>query len=258
MSRLYLEIKVSTLSYVISHMFDFNNTRNHRFTETHFAQIVEEGLHLPPVCVKNIHVYQWAFIPHVPTEVLNQHDRFDLAGRTLLNDSVMQFFLKAYPHTKAADVQCMHETWLTTTHLASISEQLGLPRHACLATEQERTNERQNSRLHVKLLRAFIGVLHEDLSSTTVHTLLYALWKCFPVENELKSAKDRLTKYFQKHYHIAPIFTHTHSGPSNVPIYSASVCNVPGTVVIGKGTGRTKKEANNHAACQALGYLNGV
>ena len=237
-------------------MFDFNNTQNHLFTIDHLKEIFNK-LDIPFISINDIKNYQWTFIPHMKEDMINQHDRFELIGSAFINYSVMKYLLSTYPQNKALYIQTLHQNILTQSHLSIISNQLRLLDHLCLDIHNERLNERQNTKLHVRLLRAFIGAIHVDSGEKNAELFLNALLRKFPLKTETMCARDILTKYFQKEYKCTPEFINKIEGGSDhAPIYSSTVYNIPKTIILGKGIGKTKKEANNASAQQALNYLN--
>jgi len=71
----------------------------------------------------------------------------------------------------------------------------------------------------------------------------------------LTGSKGVIGKYFQKQYHINPTFSISVTNPGHAPSYTAEVFNISNTIILGKGIGHTKKEAEINASASALNVL---
>ena len=241
-------------------MFNFNNTLNQSFSKTNLYTILDK-INLKSIVVQNIKNYQWAFIPQVPPNTLNKHLKYELLGKQLMAFHVMNLLLSK-DTTQTETISSLHTEWLSSFQLSKMSKELELPNYLCLDISSENNGGRQNDNLHVKLIRSFIGAAYSDQISESngflvTQKIIYALCTKYPFQNDKKKPiqnnKDVLIKYFQKQYHVNPSFSLSVTGPSHSPTYTAAVYNVS-NLIIGKGVGHTKKEAEINAATSALNY----
>jgi ribonuclease-3 len=190
-----------------------------------------------------------------------------------LGDGILQGVLTDYLYKRYYD---QNEEFLTklrsklakTKTLAYFAKVLGLDRYILMSKYMEKMcNGRDNPKILENTFEAFIGAFYQYC---TIHNINgFKLINQFIVNlieteidiTELISTDDnykhRLMLHFQKtHNGLIPKYkTHDTDGPTNARVFNIYVMDI-NEHIIGNGSGRSKKEAEQLAAKEALLHYN--
>jgi ribonuclease-3 len=140
--------------------------------------------------------------------------------------------------------------------LADVARSIGLAEHIELTAAEERTGGRDKDSIMADALEAVIGAVFLDSGLGPATDLVLRLWGSRIDERArrpgLKDYKTRLQEVLAKDGR-QPLYDSEGSGPDHERTFVATV-QVDG-VVMGTGSGRSKKEAEQGAAEQALAAL---
>lgn len=189
------------------------------------------------------------------TGVHPDNERLEFLGDAVIEIVVSEYLFHRYPH--------MHEGELTRTRarivceasLASFARELDFGRFIRLGKGEEMTGGRTRASLLADVFEAFVGALFLDQGFDVVKSFLNDLVLIKIGEDWLTrsiDAKSQLQEIVQQEksgileYRIVDTKGPAHDRQFEAEVYLEAQC-------IGKGLGRSKKEAEQHAASTALG-----
>ena len=149
------------------------------------------------------------------------------------------------------------------TSLAGVARRLGeggIGAHLLLGRGEETTGGRDKDSILADAMEALIGAVHLGLGLDAASTLVHRLFDPLLVESATRGAgldwKTSLQELGAARGLGAPTYTTQDEGPDHAKTFTAAV-HFSGTVY-GRGTGRTKKAAEQEAAEAAWQALSGV
>ncbi len=182
------------------------------------------------------------------------NERLEFLGDAVLQISVSDYLFHHFPHVDEGELTKYRASIVCEPSLASVSRKLNFGRFIILGKGEERTGGRNRASLLADLFEAFVGALYLDqgldVAKQFLNTHLFksvadAHW------NAVTDYKSALQVHVQNHllgsmaYEII-----SERGPSHDREFEAQV-TVDGEIM-GSGIGRSKKEAEQAAARQAL------
>ena len=212
---------------------------------------------------KQIKLFEEAF---THTSFLNEsrvhgkkhNERLEFLGDAVLELAVSDYLYQLYPTASEGDLTKLRANIVCEPTLARISEQLQFGKFALLGRGEERTGGRLRPALLADLFEAFVGALYLDQGLAAVqdflrqHLFSSILTNHWPTVFDYKSTLQEFVQHRllgEIHYKIE-----AERGPAHDREFEAHV--YVGQEVLGRGVGRSKKEAEQAAACQALQVLN--
>ena len=195
---------------------------------------------------------------------LNEHKDFHLESNEkleFLGDSVLSlitsmYLYNHYPHLKEGEYTEIKASIVRAESLAVASAQLGLGNYIYLSKGEEAGKGRENKNLLADSFEALIAAIFIDQGFDRAYSfVLDHLFKdvldAIVSSNSYSSSKSRLQELIQSKYKVTPTYTVIdQQGPEHDRIFSVSVG--VNEDVLAQGTGKTKKEAEEHAALNAL------
>jgi ribonuclease III len=188
------------------------------------------------------------------TGVHPDNERLEFLGDAVLELAVSEYLFQRYPKMSEGDLTRTRARVVCEASLASFAKELGFGEHVRLGKGEEMTGGRSRPSLLADVFEAFIGALFLDSGLEQVKKFLERV--VFPKVNSdwlknMLDAKSQLQEVVQQgrlgtlEYRIVDT-----KGPAHDRHFVVEVCldQKP----IGKGTGRSKKEAEQRAASEAL------
>jgi ribonuclease-3 len=185
---------------------------------------------------------------------LKNNERLEFLGDAVLQLAVSDYLFKHFPHVDEGDLTKMRISIVCEPSLAAASRKLKFGRLVLLGKGEERGGGRERQALLADLFEAFVGALYLDAGMEAVqkflqtHLLGQTMTEQKPVFIDYKSD---LQVYVQNRLLGTLTYEITDErGPSHDREFAAHVL-IAG-VRYGVGVGRSKKEAEQAAASQAL------
>lgn len=186
------------------------------------------------------------------------NERLELLGDAVLNLIVAEYLFERFPSENEGFLTRLRSKIVNGQMLAELSSMLGLEKHVIIARQIEDNDGRKNKKILEDCFEAFIGAMYLSLAS---YRKTYTWFVSF-LENNIdvtelvltqNNHKDMLSKYFQHNFSCHPKFlddsTKEPSGKFSVLVKNAK------NVVIGTGTGHSRKLAEEDASKAALRYF---
>lgn len=179
------------------------------------------------------------------------NERLEFLGDSVLAAVVAHQLYVEHPKTPEGDLSKKKSSLVARPSLAAWAEELGLGAHLYLGVGEESTGGRTRQSLLANAVEALIGAMYLDGGYEAAARFVRS-W-CAGKHVDLLEAdhKSRLQEVLQKRHKTPPVYDLASSaGPDHDKTFSVVVRL--GERRLGEGTGKTKKDAEQAAARDAL------
>jgi ribonuclease III len=184
------------------------------------------------------------------------NERLEFLGDAVLQLAVTDYLYAQFPKLAEGKLAKVRAGVVSRPTLADVARSIDLGAHIKLTAAEDRTGGRDKDSIMADALEAVIGAVYLDAGLEAATGLVLRLWGDRIDDRAkrpgLKDYKTRLQEVVAKDGR-RPEYLTEGSGPDHVPSFVARV-EVEG-VLLGMGSGRSKKEAEQAAAQQALETL---
>lgn len=188
----------------------------------------------------------------------NDNERLEFLGDAVLQLVITDLLFHQYPHLAEGQMAKVRAAVVSRPTLATVARSLGVGDHIELAPGEERTGGRKKDSIVADAVEALIGAVYLDAGLDTVAEVILKHWSAVIAERAkspgVKDYKTRLQEYLARDGR-RPAYAVEGTGPDHNRTFTAVVA-VDGAEM-GTGVGRSKKEAEQAAAQQALVALSG-
>ncbi len=184
------------------------------------------------------------------------NERLEFLGDSIISAVVADFLFKRFPAVDEGRLSKMKSQIVSRTNLSGWAEEMELGEFLFLSQGEEATGGRNRESLLGNVYEALVGAIFLDqgFDAAQKFILRHLSKKKRIVENDFKS---RLQEVVQKKYKTPPIyFVVNESGPDHAKRFTLEVRI--NKKVLGSGEGRSKKEAEQLAAKEALKAMKNV
>ena len=191
---------------------------------------------------------------HEHTDVAaTDFERLEFLGDAVVDLVIGEELYRRFPDATEGELTSLRATLVSSTALAEIGRQLGLPERARLGRGEEETGGRTRMGLAASLYESFVGaVYHEAGFDRAKNIVLETMGDVLDdIEHApMKSAKQLLQEWAQGEKLPLPVYRMLEvSGPEHHRGFEVEV-EVGGNVA--RGTGTSKREAQEAAAAKLL------
>ena len=186
----------------------------------------------------------------------DSNERLEFLGDTFIKAIFSEYLFKRFPDDNEGYMTRLKMTMECRDSLAILGKRIGLDQFLIISIQIEESSGRTSDKLLEDCFESFIGALVLDQGYHLVQRVLVNL-----LENEFDFAgllyhdrnyKDALMRYYHSNKWSHPRYVEVdHEGPTNMRIFRAGVKDKDDTI-IARGTGNTKKAAEQAAAKKAL------
>ena len=181
----------------------------------------------------------------------------EFLGDAILGAVVTNLIYSKFPELPEGDLARLRASVVNTSALADIARSIGLGEHLRLGKGEEASGGRDKASLLADSFEAVIGAVYLDRGLDAVTDALTPLFDAALDEvvaaGMTFDAKTALQESVVRIHGEVPVYRVASSGPDHDKRFIAHVY-VAGRS-FGSGTGRSKKEAEQHAAREALNVL---
>ncbi len=183
------------------------------------------------------------------------NERLEFLGDSILSFLVSEYLYKEYPHYNEGVLTNLRSLLVNTKNLGTIAKNLGFGNLLKLSKGEHEAQGRENQSLLADSYEAFVGALFLDQGLSAVASFveisLIAHVKEFVEQKTFKDPKSLLQEQVQAKKLGSPVYKVTHEeGPAHAKIFTVSV--FVANAIVGEGIGKSKQEAEENAAKQAL------
>lgn len=184
------------------------------------------------------------------------NERLEFLGDAVLQLVVTDLLYEAYPHLAEGQMAKVRAAVVSRGALAEVARFLGVGTHVELAPSEEATGGRDKDSILADAVEAVIGAMYLDGGLEPTRSVIRELWADRVAERAkqpgVKDYKTRLQELTARDG-SRPVYAVDGTGPDHARRFRAVVM-VNGTEY-GTGEGRSKKEAEQAAARQAIETL---
>jgi ribonuclease-3 len=184
------------------------------------------------------------------------NERLEFLGDAVLQLAVTAYLYDAFPALHEGNLAKIRAGLVSRPVLADVARSIELAEHIEVTQAEARTGGREKESIMADALEAVIGAAFLDAGLGPATDLVLRLWGSRIDERAkrpgLKDYKTRLQEVLAKDGRL-PLYHSEGSGPDHERTFVATV-EVNG-LILGSGSGRSKKEAEQGAAEQALTAL---
>jgi ribonuclease III len=190
-------------------------------------------------------------------DIRESNERLEFLGDAVLEFVVSDELYKRFPEEEEGFLTNLRANIVNTLNLSVLASRLEISEHIFLSRGERQAKGSNNPSLMADTVEAIIGAIYldqgYDASSEFIHTNLLA-----DIEEKLKSPlkdpKSRLQEKVQAQGLTTPIYeVIAEEGPDHFKKFTVQVS--VGKDVMGTGFGRSKNQAQQEAAAQALTKL---
>lgn len=188
---------------------------------------------------------------------ITSNERLEFLGDSVMGLIVCEFLYGKFPNAEEGKLSKVKSILVSAGVLASFSKQLGLDLYLRLGQGELKTNGRGKLNILADLFEAFVGAYFLNFGfEATRNFLLPLIGQALPevvAETKLIDAKSSLQELLQARGLKPEYRTVSETGPPHDRFFAVEVyC---GEKLLGTGTGRTLKEAQNQAARVGLEHI---
>jgi ribonuclease III len=214
------------------------------------------------------HEHHLAGEEQATSEPPQDNEQLEFLGDAVIGLLVAESLYKRFPEMREGELTRMRSALVSRKHLGQVAARLKLGRYMRLGKGEERSGGRKKSALLANCMEAVIAALYLDAGLEVARTIVereavepyvMELQKELVEGRSIGDHKSALQEYLQAQVGVQPVYIlKGESGPDHrkkflVEVHQAA--NGSGGKALARGTGSTKKKAEQEAARRALEKL---
>jgi ribonuclease III len=200
-----------------------------------------------------------SYVNERPGRGLESNERLEFLGDAVLGVVVAHRLYELRPESAEGELTVMRAWLVRQSTLARWARQVGVGPHLLLGRGEARGGGRDRPALLSRGFEALIGSIYLDGGLDAAHTVLLPF-----IDQDIQAgftpqrvvdAKSRLQHTTQARFESTPVYNVVdHTGPGHAPMFVVEV--KAGPEILARGTGHSKRAAQQAAAHAALQQLN--
>lgn len=186
---------------------------------------------------------------------LSSNERLEFLGDSVISFVVSRHLYNKYPNFDEGILTNLRSLLVNTKSLALCAKELNFGDYMLLSKGEEESRGRQNQSLLADSFEAFIGALFLDQGTEVVSDFLSQVLlpkaDLYVKNKAFKDPKSLLQEKVQSQKQTSPLYkVISEQGPAHAKIFTVGA--YVSKVLLGKGDGKSKQEAEENAAKEAL------
>lgn len=196
-----------------------------------------------------------SYINELKDPSIRHNERLEFIGDAVLELVVTDFLFKKYPDHSEGVLTSYRAALVKTDSLAEEARRLHVGEHILMSRGEEQTGGRDRTYILANTVEAIIGALYlshgyDACKSFIEENISYKIDKIAENRSDI-DPKSRLQEISQEHTKITPIYElSSANGPDHDKLFTMKV--MIGEYEFGTGSGKSKQDAQQEAAKQAL------
>lgn len=203
-----------------------------------------------------------------PSQPPQDNEQLEFLGDAVLGLLVAELLYKRFPEMREGELTRLRSALVSRKHLGQVATRLKLGRYIRLGKGEERSGGRKKGALLANCMEAVIAALYLDAGLEVARTIVEReavepyvmdLQKELAEGRSIGDHKSALQEYLQAQEGVQPVYIlKGESGPDHRKKFLVEVhyaANGTGSKALARGTGSTKKKAEQEAARRALEKL---
>jgi ribonuclease III len=188
-------------------------------------------------------------------ERLSSNERLEFLGDSILSFIISEYLYHKFPNFDEGLLTNIRSLVVNTKSLAIVAKDYNLGELLMLSKGEEESNGRENESLLANSVESLIGALYIDSGIQAVRDFILAIFT-IQIDNivskkTFKDPKSMLQEHIQSRKQSSPQYkVLVEEGPPHAKIFTIGVYMQQ--TLLGKGSGKSKQEAEENAAKQAL------
>jgi ribonuclease-3 len=195
-----------------------------------------------------------SYVNEHPGYHMKHNERLEFLGDAVLNLILSDLLLRRFPDLSEGVLSKIRAGQVNEKKLATLSLQLGLGAFLLIGKGEEQTGGREKPSLLANAFEAVLGAIYLDGGFQSAVTFIDRLFQPRLDDIQQDNTEDHKTilqEYCQGRLKTVPVYrVYREEGPDHKKIFFVEV-EIQGQVV-SKGKGKTKKQAEQKAAEEAL------
>lgn len=226
--------KISEFEKTIAYSFKDRELLRLAFTHSSFANEKRRGCH-------------------------ENNERLEFLGDAVLDMVVSEYMYRQYPQMPEGELTKLRAGVVCESSLAKLAIRMDFGQHLFLGKGEESTGGRSRDSILADSFEAVIGAVLIDggFEAVSSYILRFMAEEINRAQKNFKTrdSKTSLQEIIQKNSKLSITYTIvSETGPDHDKIFTANVCH--GEKILGIGKGKSKKEAEQCAANNALAKMN--
>ncbi|MBC8461691.1 MAG: ribonuclease III [Deltaproteobacteria bacterium] len=189
---------------------------------------------------------------------VSDNQRLEFLGDAVINLAISHLLMETFPEMKEGDLSKYRASLVSENGLYYIARGLKLGDYLFLGKGEEQTNGRKKPSILTDALEALIGAIYLDGGFTSVFRVIAKLFSpllnTISLGKSINDFKTDLQEYSQEVFQSTPEYRlEKETGPDHDKTFYVAVY-LKGDLM-GRGKGKSKKEAEQKAAEEALACL---
>ncbi len=189
---------------------------------------------------------------------LQNNERLEFLGDAVLELMVTEYLFHTYPKAEEGELTSIRSALVRKENLALVARKLDLGAHLKLSRGEEKSGGREKDYILANTFEALIGGIFLDQGLVTaqsfIQTHLFPTLKTIIKKKLYIDAKSALQEYTQEYLKCTPAYkVIMDQGPDHDKVFIVGVYVKDD--LIGKGTGSSKRKAEEAAAQKALAKI---
>lgn len=188
-------------------------------------------------------------------DVGGDNEKLEFLGDSVLGLVITHLVMEEFPHSSEGKLSQLRTSIINEEALARISREIDFGQYILLGKGEESSQGREKKSILADCLEAVLGAIYLDGGFgevfNLVKTYFYPLIQEIKMNGFKKDYKSELQKYMQNMFREAPKYLlNNEIGPEHDKIFDVEVFFRNN--VLARGVGKSKKEAEQKAAEEAL------
>ena len=189
---------------------------------------------------------------------MDQHnERLEFLGDSVLGLALADYLYRRLPASPEGQLSQLRSRLVDASSCARFLQKLDLADFILLGKGEKLSAAVVKSSILADVFEALVGALYLDGGIASVRSFLFAHFEADfeeAIGSPSRNYKAELQDYSQKRFQKPPAYRVVEEGgPDHAKVFHVVVSI--GERDLGKGSGSSKKEAEQHAACDALGRI---
>ena len=193
-----------------------------------------------------------SLINEILDEGRRDNERLEFLGDAVLGFLVAEWIMEVFPNEQEGELTRLRSVLVKEKRLCEVSMELGLGDFLNMGKGEEQMGGRRKPSVLANAFESLLGALYLDGGGDTVRDLVRRLFKPYLDRAKkdrrlLADPKSRLQEFMLTLFRIPPVYTVAEEqGPDHAKIFIVQL--TVRNLILGSGTGRSKKEAEQDAA----------
>ncbi|MFN3550343.1 MAG: ribonuclease III [Endomicrobiia bacterium] len=215
---------------------------------------IEELQNLLGIKFKNKEILKTALI-HKSWSVENKtkinNERLEFLGDSVLAVIVAEFLYKSYPTKDEGELSKLKSVLVSKQQLSKWAKEIRLDKYILISTAEETSGGRKKDTIIAGTFESILGAIYLDQGIDKCRDFVIKKFLSKEIDIELKDYKSILQEILQKEFKTLPQYEIVkETGPDHNKEFDCIV--KLGKELLGYGKGKTKKQAQQNAAKEAL------